>query len=112
MLGKHPIFVRTSHDVYLEKASLFIEEVVSQVKDLQFYTADGSKGGPIIMTQVSKNWELRFSLFQLVPFLQKYSSTIYKNHQTYFKAYYFRLRMNMERLVMKIIPEILNICIV
>ena len=52
LLGKHPIFVRTSHEVYVEKATQFIEQVVAQVKDLQFFTAKGSKGGPIIMTQV------------------------------------------------------------
>ena len=51
-LRKHPIFVRTSHDVYLERATIFIEQVISRVKDLQFYTANGKKGGPIIMTQV------------------------------------------------------------
>ena len=47
------MFVRTSQDVYLEKATQFIGKVVEQVKDLQFYTAAGEKGGPIIMTQVS-----------------------------------------------------------
>lgn len=47
------MFVRTSHNVYLEKASNFIREVVGRVKDLQFYTANGVKGGPIIMTQVN-----------------------------------------------------------
>ena len=36
----------------MEKATQFIEQVVAQVKDLQFFTAKGSKGGPIIMTQV------------------------------------------------------------
>ena len=52
LLSKHPMFVRTSQDVYLEKATQFIGKVVEQVKDLQFYTAAGEKGGPIIMTQV------------------------------------------------------------
>ena len=46
------MFVRTTHDVYLKKANTFIEKVVEQVKDLQFFTANGPKGGPIIMTQV------------------------------------------------------------
>ena len=48
------MFVRTTHEVYLQKATLFIEKVVEQVKDLQFFTVDGPKGGPIIMTQVSQ----------------------------------------------------------
>ena len=52
LLSKHPMFVRTSQDVYLEKATQFIGKVVEQVKDLQFYTVAGEKGGPIIMTQV------------------------------------------------------------
>ena len=47
------MFVRTTHEAYLEKASQFIQTVVEKVKDLQFYTANGAKGGPIIMTQVS-----------------------------------------------------------
>ena len=48
------MFVRTTHDVYLEKAAKFIEQVVNRVKDLQFFTTKGPKGGPIIMTQVRK----------------------------------------------------------
>lgn len=55
-LRKHPIFVRTSHDVYLERATIFIEQVISRVKDLQFYTANGQKGGPIIMTQIENEY--------------------------------------------------------
>ena len=46
------MFVRTSQEVYLDKARQFLAKVVEQVKDLQFYTANGAKGGPIIMTQV------------------------------------------------------------
>ena len=48
------MFVRTTHDVYLQKASNFIEKVVEQVKDLQFFTVNGSKGGPIVMPQVQQ----------------------------------------------------------
>ena len=47
------MFVRTSQEVYLDKARQFMAKVVEQVKDLQFYTANGAKGGPIIMTQVT-----------------------------------------------------------
>ena len=47
------MFVRTSHEVYLEKATNFLKQVLAQVKDLQFYTANGQNGGPIIMTQVN-----------------------------------------------------------
>jgi len=50
------MFVRTTHDVYLQKASNFIEKVVEQVKDLQFFTVNGSKGGPIIMTQIENEY--------------------------------------------------------
>ena len=53
LLSKHPMFVRTSQEVYLDKARQFMAKVVEQVKDLQFYTANGAKGGPIIMTQVT-----------------------------------------------------------
>jgi len=56
LLSKHPMFVRTSQDVYLEKATQFIGKVVEQVKDLQFYTAAGEKGGPIIMTQIENEY--------------------------------------------------------
>ena len=56
------MFVRTTHEVYLQKATLFIEKVVEQVKDLQFFTVDGSKGGPIIMTQVSQ--KMSFKIIQ------------------------------------------------
>lgn len=47
------MYVRSSHEVYLDYASKFIQAVVEQVKDLQFYTKSGQKGGPIIMTQVN-----------------------------------------------------------
>ena len=48
------MFVRTSFAGYQERANIFISEVVSRVKDLQWYTAAGSSGGPIIMTQVGQ----------------------------------------------------------
>ena len=46
------MFLRTSFEGYQERAEIYISEVVSRVKDLQWYTAAGSSGGPIIMTQV------------------------------------------------------------
>lgn len=46
------MFVRTTHDAYQQYAERYLREVISRVKDLQFYTASGNKGGPIIMTQV------------------------------------------------------------
>jgi hypothetical protein len=64
------MFVRTSHEVYLEKASQFISTVVSKVKDLQFYTENGQKGGPIIMAQVRRRRGARCPtyLYYAVPF--------------------------------------------
>ena len=52
LLSEHPMFVRTSFDKYEERVNLFFKEVLSRVKDLQFYTSNGSKGGPIIAVQV------------------------------------------------------------
>ena len=46
------MFVRTSFDKYEERVNLFFKEVLSRVKDLQFYTSNGMKGGPIIAVQV------------------------------------------------------------
>ena len=48
------MFLRTSFEGYQERAEIYISEVVSRVKDLQWYTAAGSSGGPIIMTQVGQ----------------------------------------------------------
>ena len=83
------MFVRTTHDVYLQYANTFIEKVVEQVKDLQFFTANGPKGGPIIMTQVQLQ--------------NKYCS----NTDTI-----FRLRMNTELLGTTISLETLLTCTV
>ena len=47
------MFVRTSYDKYEERVNIFLQQVLSRVKDLQFYTADGPKGGPIIAVQVT-----------------------------------------------------------
>ena len=46
------MFVRTSYEKYEERVNLFFKEVLSRVKDLQFYTSNGPKGGPIIAVQV------------------------------------------------------------
>ena len=48
------MFVRTSYDKYEERVDLFFKEVLSRVKDLQFYTSNGFKGGPIIAVQVGE----------------------------------------------------------
>ena len=50
------MFVRTSFAGYQERADIFAAEVASRVKDLQWFTAEGTtNGGPIIMTQVSRS---------------------------------------------------------
>ena len=54
LLSEHPMFLRTAFEPYQERAEIFIREVVSKVVDMQFYTANGQIGGPIIMTQVIK----------------------------------------------------------
>ena len=53
LLHEHPMFVRTTHEAYQSRAALYLQEVMARVKDLQFYTENGSKGGPIIMVQVT-----------------------------------------------------------
>ncbi len=46
------MFPRTSDRAYTAYAEAYLRQVFDQVRDLQFYTTDGSKGGPIIMLQV------------------------------------------------------------
>ena len=70
------MFVRTTHEVYLQKATLFIEKVVEQVKDLQFFTVDGPKGGPIIMTQVSQKMSLKILQNQICIFRLKMNTEL------------------------------------
>lgn len=60
LLGEHPMFVRTSFDVYQERAEIFLSELIAQVKDLQFYTQSGSTGGPIIMAQVRQSSMVKY----------------------------------------------------
>lgn len=55
LLSQHPMFVRTSYEKYEERVNVFFQQVLSRVKDLQFYTNDGIKGGPIIAVQVMGN---------------------------------------------------------
>ena len=66
------MFVRTSFDKYEERVNLFFKEVLSRVKDLQFYTSNGMKGGPIIAVQVGlprnqlcTNFELKYAIGRL-----------------------------------------------
>ena len=47
------MFVRTSYEKYEERVNLFFNEILARVKDLQFYTSNGKKGGPIIAVQVA-----------------------------------------------------------
>ena len=55
LLSEHPMFVRTSYERYEERVHLFFDEILKRVKDLQFYTSSGNKGGPIIAVQVILN---------------------------------------------------------
>ena len=48
------MFFRSTFQPYQDRAGIFISEVVRRVADLQFYTASGNRGGPIIMTQVKR----------------------------------------------------------
>jgi len=56
MLHEHPMFFRTSFAPYQERAEIILHEVISRVKHLQFFTDNGSKGGPIIMTQIENEY--------------------------------------------------------
>ncbi len=49
--------IRSSYEGYQTRADIYINEVVSRVKHLQFYTASGiAEGGPIIMTQIENEF--------------------------------------------------------
>ena len=56
LLHDHPMFFRTSFAPYQERAEIILHEVISRVKHLQFFTENGSKGGPIIMTQIENEY--------------------------------------------------------
>jgi len=56
MLHEHPMFFRSSFGPYQERAEIILHEVISRVKHLQFFTESGSKGGPLIMTQIENEF--------------------------------------------------------
>jgi len=56
LLHQHPMFFRSSFAPYQERAELFLHEVISRVVDMQFFTGEGSKGGPIIMVQIENEY--------------------------------------------------------
>jgi len=56
LLHEHPMFFRTSFAPYQERAEIILHEIISRVKHLQFYTESGSRGGPIIMTQIENEY--------------------------------------------------------
>ena len=55
LLSEEPMFPRTSDDAYSDYVEEYLSELLSRVRDLQFYTESGSKGGPIIMAQAMRN---------------------------------------------------------
>ena len=71
------MFVRTSFEPYQARAEIYLKEVIDVVRDYQFYTENGQRGGPIIMSQVNS---FAFANFQF---------------SKYFLPF-LRLRMNME----------------
>jgi len=54
-----PMWIRTLYQPFITPALAYLNEVISRVKDLQFYTENGNRGGPIIMVQVgsAKSWQ-------------------------------------------------------
>lgn len=56
LLHDHPMFFRSSYAPYEERAELYLQQVISQVVNLQFITANGESGGPIIMTQIENEF--------------------------------------------------------
>lgn len=50
------MFVRTSYEYFTDRVDKYFKQLLAQVGDLQFFTENGAKGGPIIMTQASFNW--------------------------------------------------------
>jgi len=56
LLHQHPMFFRSSYERYEERAQIILQQVVAQVRHLQFYTESGSRGGPIIMTQIENEF--------------------------------------------------------
>merc|ERR1712179_320183 len=56
LLHDHPMFLRSSFAPYEERAEIILHEIISRVRHLQFFTENGSKGGPIIMTQIENEY--------------------------------------------------------
>ena len=96
------MFVRTSFDKYEERVNLFFKEVLSRVKDLQFYTSNGSKGGPIIAVQVGPPQNQFRTNFYAMGRLN--NILFYESH--------CRLKTSMVVLVMTIILETSHISII
>ena len=72
-LLRHPhIQVRSSHPFYMERVSKYFEQLLAQIRHLQFFTKHGHKGGPIILVQVS-----------LLPSFVKFTQTIIKKPNCY-----------------------------
>jgi len=51
-----PPFLRSSHAGYQESARGLLREVASRVKDLQWFTKTGKRGGPLILTQLENEF--------------------------------------------------------
>jgi len=56
LLHDHPMFFRSSFQPYEERAEIILTQVINQVRHLQFWTEDGERGGPIIMTQIENEF--------------------------------------------------------
>lgn len=56
LLHQQPMFFRSSFAPYEERAEIFLEKILDQVRDFQFYTEEGARGGPIIMTQIENEF--------------------------------------------------------
>jgi len=60
LLHNGPMWIRTLYQPFINPALAYRNEVISRIKDLQFYTENGERGGPIIMVQVEsiKPWTI------------------------------------------------------
>ena len=99
------MFVRTSFDKYEERVNLFFKEVLSRVKDLQFYTSNGLKGGPIIAVQVCLQGNLLRTNFDLKYAIGRFNNILFYQSDC-------RLKTSMVVLVMTIILETSHISII
>ncbi len=78
LLSEEPIFPRTSDNAYTDYVETYLRELFSHVRDLQFYTASGQTGGPIIMVQVKTGTVLA----NLTSKTNNYVLNIAKNRET------------------------------